>query len=188
MQPMLIPRIALVTALVWVSACSQETSRHKAHEAQKTTAVIGIEPLLFRCEQLASPEDVASALGGVVTRTEVAFNPPPGTAAPCHYLRTYESTQQPWSFDIDCRDDALKTARTLFEQYRNTLNEAGAEAVSVGREAMDHHGQALIFIDDDAPCYVRVNGPTAEGRLGLGKLIAERLRPETAPMRPRPAP
>lgn len=58
---------------------------------------------------------------------------------------------------------------------------AETKEVSVGRSALDHHGQALIFIDDDAPCYVRINGPGEAGRLGLAELIAERLGPENAP-------
>ena len=63
--------------------------------------------------------------------------------------------------------------------------EAAAE-VPVGAKALDHHGQGLLFIDDDAPCYVRVVGPDAARRLALAKHIAKNLTFANAPMTPRP--
>jgi hypothetical protein len=62
----------------------------------------------------------------------------------------------------------------------------GAAEVAVGAKGLDHHGQGLIFIDDDAPCYVRVVGPGATKRLDLAKLIAKNLTFANAPMSPRP--
>jgi len=62
----------------------------------------------------------------------------------------------------------------------------GAAEVAVGAKGLDHHGQGLIFIDDDAPCYVRVVGPDAIRRLDLAKLIAKNLTFANAPMTPRP--
>jgi hypothetical protein len=61
-----------------------------------------------------------------------------------------------------------------------------AAEVAVGAKGLDHHGQGLIFIDDDAPCYVRVIGPDAAKRLALAQLIAKNLTYENAPMSPRP--
>ena len=61
-----------------------------------------------------------------------------------------------------------------------------AAEVAVGAKGLDHHGQGLIFIDDDAPCYVRVVGPDAARRLELAKLIAKNLTFANAPMTPRP--
>ena len=58
--------------------------------------------------------------------------------------------------------------------------------VEVGAKGLDHHGQGLIFIDDDAPCYVRVIGPDAANRLALAQLIAKNLTFANAPMSPRP--
>ena len=43
-----------------------------------------------------------------------------------------------------------------------------------------------MFIDDDAPCYVRVVGPNAAHRLELARLIAKNLTFANAPMTPRP--
>ncbi|HPH66912.1 MAG TPA: hypothetical protein PLF40_14255 [Kofleriaceae bacterium] len=116
-----------------------------------------------------------------------------------------------WTFDIDCRDDAKTTADKLFAMYRNISadstaqynaaldagqivpNDAGVAPrapegtldVAVGARAIDHNGQGLIFWDDDAPCYVRIVGPDPSGRLALGKHLADRLTPKTAPMTPR---
>jgi hypothetical protein len=63
-----------------------------------------------------------------------------------------------------------------------------AVEVAVGAKGLDHHGQGLIFIDDDAPCYVRVVGKDAARRLELAKLIAKNLTFANAPMTPRAAP
>ncbi len=61
-----------------------------------------------------------------------------------------------------------------------------ASEVMVGLKGLDHHGQGLIFIDDDAPCYVRVVGPDSARRLELAKTIAKNLTFANAPMTPRP--
>ena len=97
-----------------------------------------------------------------------------------------------WSFDVDCRADALKTADVLFEQYKmSKMNDAGAVTnetgmFQIGRKAMDHHGQALIVVDDDTDCYLRIMGKQTDGRLALGKLLSEKLILDNAPMQPRP--
>jgi hypothetical protein len=63
-----------------------------------------------------------------------------------------------------------------------------ASDVQVGSKGLDHHGQGLIFIDDDAPCYVRVVGPDAGHRFELAKMLAKNLTFANAPMNPRPFP
>jgi hypothetical protein len=60
--------------------------------------------------------------------------------------------------------------------------------VAVGAKGLDHHGQGLIFVDDDAPCYVRVLGKDAARRLELARLIAKNLTFANAPMTPRAFP
>lgn len=60
--------------------------------------------------------------------------------------------------------------------------------VAVGAKGLDHHGQGLLFIDDDAPCYVRVVGPDKDRRLALAQLVAKQLTFANAPMSPRPMP
>lgn len=61
-----------------------------------------------------------------------------------------------------------------------------ASAVQVGAKGLDHHGQGLLFIDDDAPCYVRIVGPDKDRRLALAQAIAKNLTFANAPMTPRP--
>ncbi|MDQ3370609.1 MAG: hypothetical protein M3680_34765 [Myxococcota bacterium] len=116
-----------------------------------------------------------------------------------------------WTFDFDCRDNYKQTADALFAQYKTRnadlvetydrmsdagaikANDAGIEAVrpgessevAVGAKGLDHHGQGLLFIDDDAPCYVRVSGTDTTRRLELAKLIAKNLTALNAPMTPR---
>jgi len=63
-----------------------------------------------------------------------------------------------------------------------------AKVVAVGAKGLDHHGQGLLFIDDDAPCYVRIVGPDQERRLALAQTIASNLTFANAPMTPRPFP
>jgi hypothetical protein len=117
-----------------------------------------------------------------------------------------------WTFDFDCRDNYKQTADALFVEYQqknadivshyDALADAGglkptdanieyhrpgeATDVAVGAKGLDHHGQAILFIDDDAPCYVRVIGPDAARRLELARLIAKNLTYANAPMVPRP--
>lgn len=178
---------------IHVAGCSSSGDRSEADDERKKTELVGIDPLSYKCENLAALADVADALGGKVVQRETAFAPEPGTPEQCNYLRTSEDgKQEPWSFDMDCREDAIKTANTLFKQYKvSRMNDAGAVTnetglVQIGRKAMDHHGQALIIIDDDTDCYLRVMGPSADRRLALGKLLTEKLVLENAPMRPRP--
>jgi hypothetical protein len=183
-------RFCIVAMCVWALACSSKSpSKKDDDEEARPTRLFGIDPLVYKCENLVTVDEVASALAGPVTAAEIAFEPPPGTAAPCHYLLSLDAGQQPWSFDMDCRNNALDTARKLFEQYQGTADktDAGMSEVEVGKAAVDHHGQALLFIDDDTPCYVRVHGPTTEGRLSLGRLLAGKLTMDNAPMTPRPA-
>jgi hypothetical protein len=61
-----------------------------------------------------------------------------------------------------------------------------AAVVQVGAKGLDHHGQGLLFIDDDAPCYVRIVGPDKDRRLALAQLVAKNLTFANAPMTPRP--
>jgi hypothetical protein len=53
--------------------------------------------------------------------------------------------------------------------------------VPVGRTAIDHADAAILFVDDDTPCYVRVNGPDPGRRLALARLVSEHLTERTAP-------
>lgn len=176
-----------------VAGCSSSGDKSSAAEEKRATDIVGIDPLTYKCENLVSVAEVADALGGKLQQRETAFSPEPGTPEPCHYLLTgEEGKMEPWSFDMDCRADALKTAGMLFKQYEvSRMNDAGAVTnetglVQIGRRAMDHHGQALIVVDDDTDCYLRVMGPSAEGRIALGKLLTKKLILDNAPMRPRP--
>jgi hypothetical protein len=138
---------------------------------------------------------------------------PKGVPHPCNYEVQAQATEY-WTYDIDCRDDYKARADALFAQYTsdsadrvqqyNQLADAGAvkpndagivshapegaAEVSVGAKGLDHHGQGLIFIDDDAPCYVRVVGPDSMRRLDLARLVAKNLTFANAPMTPRPMP
>lgn len=117
-----------------------------------------------------------------------------------------------WTFDLDCRPDYEERAEILFAEYAQKSEELVAEYSKrttgpgvkpptddagvplkapqsahdalVGRRALDHHGQGLLFLDDDAPCYVRVVGPDAARRLALAELVAAGLHEANAPMKP----
>jgi hypothetical protein len=116
-----------------------------------------------------------------------------------------------WSFDLDCRDGYEKTAERIFSDWaqqsadhvaeyqkrvgpgaRPPTDDAGvplrapqgSHEVALGRRALDAQGQGLIFLDDDAPCYVRVFGQDGARRLALASLVAGHLREANAPMKP----
>jgi hypothetical protein len=117
-----------------------------------------------------------------------------------------------WTFDVDCRPDYEERAEILFAEYAKKSEELVAEyqkrttgpgvkpptddagvplkgpqaasAAVVGRKALDHHGQGLLFVAGNAPCYVRVVGPDAARRLALAQLVDANLAEINAPMKP----
>jgi hypothetical protein len=197
--------------LLAIASCKgngDAAQEQKNTEPQRKLA--GVYPERFRCDSIVTTEALGAILGGTVKATEPQFKPPRGVASSCNYA--VDPSGDAWMFDFDCRDDYKQRADALFDQYRQTSAEnvaafaridagakpdrdagpvrapEGAVEVSVGAKGLDHHGQGLIFIDDDAPCYVRVIGPDAARRLELAKLIQKNLTFANAPMTPRPFP
>jgi hypothetical protein len=203
----------LVLLAPLVFGCKNDSSA-KGHEkpAEATRKLAGVYPEKFKCDSIATLEALGGALEGTVHQMDTALSMPRGVPQPCNYEVTTKTANEYWTFDIDCRDGAKQRADALFEQYRtgssdlvqqyNAMADAGAikptdagvaihapegaVEVAVGAKGLDHHGQGLIFIDDDAPCYVRIVGPDATKRLELAKLVAKNLTFANAPMTPRP--
>ena len=205
-------------ALLLIAGCSEgagdnkREEKNKAQEAPRKLA--GVFPDRFECGSLTKPEDIAATVGGIKATLMVsAISPPRGVPQPCAYEVVTQTELQAWTYDIDCREGMKVRADALFAQYKKTSAElvqafnaaadAGIKAtdagvairppedavdVEVGAKALDHHGRGLLFIDDDAPCYVRVIGPDAPHRLELAKLVAKQLTFANAPMDPRPMP
>jgi hypothetical protein len=206
-------RVALVSfSLLAASACSSKKSGPDETPAPpERVRRVGIDASDWRCDVLTTPAVLSQALGAPTREVENTMPAPRGVARPCTYVvEVAPGQEEAWSYDLDCRDGAVKTAEILFTQYRDdsaaqiaayneasggkpVLNDAGVVMpgpgasfdVAVGAKALDHHGQGILFVDDDAPCYVRVVGKDAGRRLVLAKLIAQKLTPATAPMRPR---
>lgn len=181
--------------------------------AGSSPRLAGVYPEKFDCTTIITTDALATALGGPVRAVDSPMGAARGTPKPCTY-EVSAATPELWTYDFDCRDNYKKTADALFEQYRqmNTdriakydqLSDAGvkekddagveivrarpgvASEVAVGAKGLDHNDQAIIFIDDDAPCYVRVVGPDPTRRLELAKLVAKNLTFANAPMTPRP--
>jgi hypothetical protein len=204
----------LFLALALVGACKTEPAPpdRSPHNGREPTAKLaGVWPQSFQCASIAPPAVLAELLGGEAKPTDNPVSVTKGLAPPCKYEVMRDGALDQWQFDFDCRDNMKTTADALFEQYRkqNTEmvaewnykadaglfkpNDAGVEyhrpgdpiEVAVGAKGLDHRGQALIFIDDDAPCYVRVAGKDSARRLELAKLIAKNLTFQNAPMTPR---
>lgn len=197
-------------------ACSGESSGGKKQEksAEPERKLAGVFPDRFKCDSIIKDDELKAMLGAVkVTQIDNPVAPPRGLPHPCEYQVTMQTEMQAWTFDFDCRDNFKQTADALFEQYKqqnadlqrqfDIVADAGikptdagvaikrvedAAEVAVGAKGLDHHGQAILFIDDDAPCYARVFGPDSEKRLELAKLVAKNLTFMNAPMMPRAAP
>ncbi|MCX5745858.1 MAG: hypothetical protein NT062_25560 [Proteobacteria bacterium] len=206
-------RLQLFTLSAVLAACGKP-----AEEAQPTAAegstrkLAGVWPSDFKCSSIITDEAVGTLLGGKATSIGSPSSVPRGLAHPCAYELVTATGPEYWTYDFDCRPDYKKQADILFTQYAKTSAElvaaynAEADAgikpsdagvqrapevsavVDVGAKGLDHHGQGLIFIDDDAPCYVRVVGPDAPRRLELSKTVAKNLTFANAPMSPRPFP
>jgi hypothetical protein len=200
--------------LVVLAGCKDDSSAAvdpKAIAAPRPLA--GIYPEKWQCDSVAALAALGEVLGGPVKQIDTPSSVPRGVPRPCNY-EVQAREPEYWTFDVDCRDGMKQRADALFAQYKatsrelvqryETLSDAGAikptdagielhapaaaTEVYVGAKALDHHGQGLIFIDDDAPCYVRVVGKDAVRRLALAKLVAKNLTFANAPMTPRAAP
>lgn len=178
----------------------------------------GVVPEQWKCESVATLDQLSQLLGGAAHPLDSAIAPPRGVPHPCSYVID-TTPQEQWTFDLYCRDDYKQQADALFTQYRQDSadlvaryeaaakgsngkgsagalkNDAGvafiapeaAADVAVGAKGLDHHGRGLIFVDDDAPCYVRIVGLDPQKRMDLAKLVAKNLTFDNAPMQPRPA-
>jgi len=196
----------------------ESQSATEADDTEPSRPMLGVYPDRFQCDTVVTDADLGTALGGTATRSESAGAPPPkNVARTCGYLVTIGAgdagVAESWSYDMDCRPDFEKRAELLFGQYvqqsadlveaytaqygtKPQTNDAGvvmqapaaSKQVDVGRRGLDHHGQGILFLDDDAPCYVRIVGPGAERRLIVAKLVADQLHEANAPMTPHLAP
>jgi hypothetical protein len=198
--------VCSITAFV-AAACGDTTAAPPAKEAPEEMVQLGVLPHQLDCDTLAPPAELSALLGGPIERVDSEFEPPRGVPKPCQYAVLIDAPPpaepppgadgdevpdgplvQAFSFDLDCRAEALEKADRLMAQYaaRRSLNPDGTPGpeptpVPVGRKAMDHNGSAILFVDDDTPCYVRVNGPDPERRLALAQLVERRLTERTAP-------
>lgn len=206
----------LLPLLLLVACGSEKSDPAKQDKPVEARKIAGVYPENFKCESIATLEQLGSVLGGSPRAIDNTMPVPRGVPQPCNYEITTGSGAEAWTYDIDCRDGYKKRADALFAQYAadSAANVAeyakradagvktkpdpdagppprapeGAVEVAVGAKALDHHGQGLLFIDDDAPCYVRVVGQDPTKRLELAKLLAKNLTFANAPMRPRPMP
>ena len=208
-------RCSHVLVVLVLAACSKDdgpATKEKPAEGDGRK-LAGVFPDRFKCESIASVEALGQVLGGAPHQLDSALSVPKGLPRPCNYEVLVQNTPEYWTFDIDCRDTYKQQADRLFAQYKDdsaamvhqydAVADAGikptdagvvikrpgdAVEVQVGAKGLDHHGQGLIFVDDDAPCYVRITGPDAARRLELAKLLAKNLTFANAPMTPRAMP
>jgi hypothetical protein len=205
---------ATLFLLAAATACKTEqgaSAQRQEKPAEAAAQLAGVWPTSFQCGSIAAPPALGQLLGGEVKQIDNPITPSPGLAAPCLYEVLRDNVVDKWQFDFYCRDDYKKSYDALVAQYRkqNTEmiadwnaksdagvfkpNDAGTEynrpgdpvEVPVGQQGLDHHGTAIIFLDDDAPCHVRVAGKDSTRRLELAKLVARNLTFQNAPMTPR---
>jgi hypothetical protein len=204
----------LMLVLVVVAGCKDDGAAGGTPRGTSARPLAGVYPEQWRCESIATLATLGELLGGTARQVDSAAPVERGLPHPCNYEIQGREPEY-WTFDIDCRDGMKQRADALFDQYRTMSREAieqykshasapkardardaGLEShppepaaeVAVGAKGLDHRGQGLIFIDDDAPCYVRVVGKDAVRRLELAKFIAKNLTFGNAPMTPRPRP
>lgn len=207
-------RAVCACTLAVAIGCDAKPPPAKAPPADELPAVTmwGIDPAAWTCDLIAPLEQLAVALGVAPRAIDSPMGTAPGTPRPCTYVAE-RAAPEAWSIDLDCRPTALRTGAALFTEYaaanreqiaafdaatggKVVVDDAGVEQhavappreVAVGKQGLDHHGLQVLFIDDDAPCYVRVSGPDPDRRLAVAQLVAKNLTVVNAPMRPYPAP
>jgi len=199
--------------LVVLAGCKNDGAAASDPGPAAPRRLAGVYPEKWRCDSVATLDALGQVLGGTVKPIDSPMSVPRGVPHPCNYEVQAQSLEY-WTFDLDCRDGMKQRADALFAQYKATSHELveqynaladagaikpndsgvelhtpeGAVDVAVGAKGLDHHGQGLLFIDDDAPCYVRVVGKDAARRLELAKLLANNLTFANAPMSPRALP
>ncbi|HET6612086.1 MAG TPA: hypothetical protein VFG83_08865 [Kofleriaceae bacterium] len=184
-------RYVLVTAIA-VAACSgddAEPAKLLASDPAPEILPTGVPPQSFACESVTPKADLARIAGvaeAAISRQPSPFSPPAGVASPCYYAIGAPQandagavSQRLLSFDIDCRPRALSDAAELMATY---AAQPEAAAVRIGKSGLDHSRTQILFIDDNAPCYVRVTTPDQPLRTGVARLIAKNLTAATAPM------
>lgn len=186
----------MIAALAAAAACGGEEPKRPAPEARpapaapavepapgatvptQSRAVVGISPVDFKCDTIAPQARIEEIVAAPLQRVTTGFTPPEGVAAACHYESTAADRPGEWSYDIDCRERALGDARRLIDK---NAPEPDSVPVEVGREGLDHHNAQLLFIDDDAPCYVRIQARDQADRLAIGMMLADGLTRRNAP-------
>jgi len=173
----------VAAALFLTAACGKEKEPAKGRvlvedDKPAPAQTLGVLAVDFKCESVVAPETVEAAVGKPLETIDTSFTPPQGVAKPCQYGSSIPDQPEEWSWDLDCRERAMDDGARLMAEHGT---KPGAKAVLVGRSGLDHSGVQLIFFDDDAPCYVRVNGPSEAGRLALARAIAEGLTRHNAP-------
>ena len=173
----------VAAALLLTAACGKEKEPARGRvlvedDKPAPARTLGVLAVDFKCESVVAPETVEAAVGKPLEPIDTAFTPPQGVAKPCQYGSAIPEQPEEWSWDLDCRERAMADGARLMAEHGT---KPGAKAVLVGRTGLDHSGVQLIFFDDDAPCYVRVNGPGEAERLALARAIAEGLTRHNAP-------
>jgi hypothetical protein len=178
----------------------------------------GVYPDQWKCEIIAGLDAIGQVLGGTAHQLDSALAVPHGVPHPCNYeILRPEAEYWTFDVDcrdgMKQRADALfaqyrdSSAEAVARFARIDAGVKPSDAgvaraaertpertpepaidVAVGARGLDHHGDGLLFIDDDAPCYIRVTGKDAARRLELARLIAKNLTIDNAPMTPRAHP
>lgn len=173
----------VAAALFLTAACGKEKEPAKGRvlvedDKPPPAQTLGVLAVDFKCESVVTPETVEAAVGKPLEPMDSSFTPPQGVAKPCGYASAIPEQPEEWSWDLDCRERAMEDGARLMAEHGT---KPGAKAVLVGRSGLDHSNVQLIFFDDDAPCYVRVNGPGEAERLALARAIADGLTRRNAP-------
>lgn len=197
------PVVTLVFALAAGSGCGKDDSSSKAggDVPASDDGFVGVDPLIFKCDSITPLDTVERAVGGKVEAMETQFRPPKGMAAPCSYMLIEPRAlpvpdggappgdggpamaQWMWDITYDCREDFHKTTSAEMERL---MREEGATRVDIGTWGVEAKSAAIMFFDDDSPCWVRVVGPGNAERRALAELVRDRLNAKNAPMKPRP--
>src|SRR5689334_9348651 len=104
--------IAPTLCLLLLASCSEKSSGAASGSSDNggggDIKLVGVDLDRWSCDLIATPAMMSEVLGIPARGVDSTLGSAPGTPKPCNFVAE-GAAPEAWSFDFDCRDNALKT-------------------------------------------------------------------------------